>query len=96
MNSFMKLLKDETAITEMMRNPYGEKIELDLNGTHTYEQRYGQLMLDYNAKTLKRTEKTYHDDSPEYIQKKLPDSYKDLPARCYSDPLYENHVLQAQ
>ncbi len=35
MNSFMKLLKDETAITEMMRNPYGEKIELDLNGTHT-------------------------------------------------------------
>ena len=77
-------------------SPYGEKIELDLNGTHTYKQRYGQLMLDYNAKTLKRTEKTYHDDSPEYIQKKLPDSYKDLPARCYSDPLYENHVLQAQ
>lgn len=45
--------------------------------------------LKHNLCALKRTEKTYQDYSPEYIQRKLPNAYKDLPDRCYADPLYE-------
>ncbi|WP_419022921.1 hypothetical protein [Emergencia sp.] len=45
--------------------------------------------LKHNLNTLKRTEKKYQDYSPEYIQKKLPNAYKDLPERCFSDPIYE-------
>lgn len=52
--------------------------------------------LKHNLNTLKRTEKSYQDYSPEYIQRKLPNAYKDLPDRCYSDPLYEELRLLMQ
>ncbi len=52
--------------------------------------------LKHNLNTLKRAEKTYQDYSPEYIQKKLPNAYRELPERCYADPIYEELRLQIE
>lgn len=70
MDSFMELLRDEITILKDADSPQVQEYK----NNRFYRETLASF--EHDLKVLKRTEKTYQDDSPEYIKKKLPNSYK--------------------